>query len=151
MSSKSWLRRVKVFITYQAGLVPLYDLPKMSLNIDLLRERASTDNLSMLMLELTEGVRGQHSSAEEEWATQNSIIRPLLDRVRGIKFTSAFRIKNVHSAELNVGPLSYHRILLPSLFERIFQFQIPLLKGISSLDRISISIAERILSIFYGG
>ena len=79
MSSKSWLRRVKVFITYQAGLVSLYDLPKMSLNIDLLRERASTDNLSMLMLELTEGVRGQHSSAEEEWATQNSIIRTTLE------------------------------------------------------------------------
>ena len=41
-------------------------LPKMSLNNDFLRERASTDNLSMLILELTEGLRGQDSSAEEE-------------------------------------------------------------------------------------
>ena len=70
---------VKVFITTKPISFPSMILPQISLNTDPSRERASTSGFSNLILELAEAFRGQDSSMEEEWSTQNFIIRTTLE------------------------------------------------------------------------
>lgn len=70
---------VKVFVTSKPILFPSMVLPKAVFDTDRLRERGSTDNLSLLLSELPGGLRGQNSIVEEEWTTQNFIIRTTLD------------------------------------------------------------------------
>jgi hypothetical protein len=59
---------------------PSIDLPKINLDRSHLgKSTRGTDNISKFLSELTVRHRGQNDMVEDDWATQNFIIRPSVE------------------------------------------------------------------------